>query len=88
MYRAAAGAAGFAVVVGAVGVLVGAEDVGVAMVAGIEILFAQPVQVGLHLVGGAHRIGEGEEFAAFLFVKPLGGASEGAVGIVEHVQFL
>jgi len=83
---AAAGAAGLAVVVGAEGVLVGSEDVGIAVVARVEVVLAQPVEVRLDFVDGAHGEGKGQELAAFFFVEPLGGRLDGMVCVVEHLR--
>ena len=71
---AAAGTGGFSVVVGAEGVLAWAEDVGVAVVAGVEVVLTQLVEVHLHLVEGADGVGKGEELGAFLLVEPFAGA--------------
>ena len=79
-----AGAGGLAVVVDAVGLLGGAEDVGIAMVTGIEILLAEAFQMLFHLVGAMHREGEGKELAALLLVKPLGGSRYSMIRVVEH----
>ena len=84
MDRTAAGAGGLPVVIDAIGILVVAEDIGIAMVTGIEVLLAQRLEMLFHLVGVMHRIGKGEELAALLLVKPLGGSRNGMIGVVEH----
>lgn len=74
MDRTAGGARRLTVVVAAIGVALGAEDIGIAMMAGVEIGFAEHVEMLSDLLDGSDREGESKKLAALILKKALGGS--------------
>ena len=64
--------------------LVRADHVGVTMVAGVVILLLYLCQCAFDVVFGGHGEGRGDEFAAFLLVKPFAGGGKHFIGVVKH----